>query len=147
MPPIIANITAAQLQIEPQDRERFIDAFVQLMQSIEDPVWKMRLCVAVTVAAKWQDAGRELPWTLDAILAGVVVRVVLQHMYQGFPLALPVAVIDAYAAAGEKLETPLFECENCGYALPRSFATCPLCGGRTGVGAYSVRRSRRAACN
>jgi rRNA maturation endonuclease Nob1 len=74
-------------------------------------------------------------------------RVVLQHVYQGFPLALPTAVIEEYVAAGELIATPLFECEKCGYGLPRTFHTCPLCGGRTGLGAYAVRRARVAMFN
>lgn len=51
--------------------------------------------------------------------------------------ALPMVVIQAYVDAGEKLETPLFDCQACGYGLPRSFTRCPLCSGQVGHGAYS----------
>jgi hypothetical protein len=135
------------LQIEPQDREHFIDACVQLIGSVEDLEWQSRLTAVFSVCARWQNAGRELPWNINVALFGVIVRIVLQHMYQGFPLALPMVVLAAFVAAGDALETPLFECAACGYALPRSFATCPLCGGQVGLGAYGLRRSRLAGRN
>jgi hypothetical protein len=135
------------LQIEPKDRERFADAYARLVLSIEDPAWQGRIVMAVAIANSLRNAGAEPPRTLDTTLAEVLIRIVLQHMYQGFPLALPMVVLNAYVAAGEGLITPLFECSACGYCLPRSFATCPLCGGQVGLWAFGRRRSRSAACN
>lgn len=135
------------LQIEPQDHEHFIAAWAELIESVEDPKWRVHLTATLSICAKWQDAGLELPWGICAILYCVVGRIVFQHIYQGSPLVLPKVVIAAYIDAGDKLELPLFECENDAYALPRSFAFCPLCGGRVGLGAYAKRRARVAACN
>jgi hypothetical protein len=91
--------------------------------------------------------GRDLPWTTDFILVGAMTRVALQHIHQGRPLAFPEEVIRAYIEAGEALETPLFECEDCGFGLPRSLPRCPLCGGKTGLGVYGVRRTKRCGMN
>ena len=137
---------ARGLTVEAADGEAFRRAFVRLIGSIDDLHWRIRLTVAVATWMPCLLAGIDI-WNVDLVLAGVMLQVVLQHMYAGRPLVLPLVVLDAYAAAGEKLETPLAECAECGYALPRSFAACPLCGGFVGVGAYASRRARRAACN
>lgn len=83
-------------------------------------------------------------------LAAAAVRAISQHILQGYPLALPAPVVEFYlaVAAGELgLETPLFECENCGYGLPRVFTVCPLCGGRVALGAHSQKCAAKAVTN
>ena len=84
------------------------------------------------------------------LLASVFIRVVLQHLFQGYPLAMPAEVLAFYwkcIEEGTFPETPLFECQSCGYGLPRTFKTCPLCGGAVGLGAHSLRQSAGAYLN
>ena len=83
-------------------------------------------------------------------LAGAAIRVILEHLAVGFPLQLPPPVAQFYldvAAGKQKLEPALWQCAECGYGLPHTFATCPLCGGATGPGAHSIRRSLKAGLN
>ena len=121
------------------DRERFQDCWIKLRESIADP--KLAHEVYLDLEANYQT-----PEKLG-LLASVIVRICLQHIYQNFPLELPQVVIDAYLAAGPNLEIPLATCEQCGYGLPRTFQACPLCNGRVGVGAYALRRGAAALNN
>lgn len=92
-------------------------------------------------------AGKLPPKTADGVLAAAAIRVVVEHMNTGRPLRFPVIVAEAYLAAGENIEFPLFDCEQCGYLLPRSFSRCPLCNGRVGLSLYSKRSAAIAAWN
>ncbi len=73
------------------------------------------------------------------------IRVVLQHLAQGFPLEFPEAVADIYLAGMP--ETPLFKCERCGYGQARTFTECVLCGGNTGELLYCKRMARGTQWN
>jgi hypothetical protein len=89
------------------------------------------------------------PMSSWGVLSAAFFRIVVQHVFEGYPLAFPPAVVAVYEAAGtgEGLETPLAECGRCGYAHPRCFKTCVLCGGRVAVGARTARRIRSASLN
>ena len=89
------------------------------------------------------------PMASWGVLTAAFFRVVAQHVFEGYPLAFPPAVVAVYEAAGtgENLDTPLAECARCGYAHPRCFRTCVLCGGRVAVGARTARRARAARLN
>jgi len=72
------------------------------------------------------------------------------------PSSLPQRLVQVYLDDSEAL--PLHDCEDCGLLIPvrdgRSmecglpektyFASCPVCGGRTGLHAYWASKSRRA---
>src|SRR5579883_2626032 len=133
-------------EISAAERSRYADLLHQLIMEIEDP-WRNHVAAALLTAMDWIAAGRLLPWNTDALLSCYVLRIAMDHLTAGRPLALPTSVIVSFVQAGKGLETPLFECEDCGYALPRSFGSCPLCRGRVGLGAYAVRRARAAYAN
>jgi hypothetical protein len=123
-------------QLGPDDRGRFVDAAVKLLMDLDYEVSKrIGEEFAQMDVAQW------------GILTCVFFRVLMQHVNQGYPLALPPEVLMVYREAGDQLEMPLFECELCGYCVPRSFRICPLCGGRTGLGAHSLRQQRKAGSN
>jgi hypothetical protein len=126
---------------------RFAEAWWDLMQTLQEPGLAARLTAAFSVAAQWESRGERVPYRPEVLLASGAVRIVLDHLYFGRPLVFPPEVRQAYIDAGERIETPLADCEHCGYPLPRSFSACPLCGGRVKVGAYARRRAGRAALN
>lgn len=132
---------------DPRDRERFTKAFVALLDSVEDPAWRRRLYQAMVFCSRYAAAGQEAPVCDASLLCAICTGITLQHINGGLPLKLPLSVIYAYLKAGPNPELPLFECEDCGYVLPRAFSNCPLCGGRAGIGLYSQKQSRAAACN
>ncbi len=136
-----------QIPIQPGDRERVGGAGARLLSSI-DPAIADRISLEWRRYSEAASRGESPPDdNAYAVLAAAAMRIVLQHVYQGFPLKLPQVVIDAILEAGLALKTPLFECEVCGYGLPRSFRNCPLCGGRVALGAYALRRGKKAASN
>ena len=117
-------------------RERFAEAAAKLLLTMDcEHVRQITEDLTFVDPSNW------------GVLACVFVRIVLQHIVQGYPLALPPAVAIVYLAAGAQLETPFNECGDCGYCLPRSFRVCPLCGGRPGLGAHSLKQRRRAEWN
>lgn len=118
------------------DEGRFKAACAELLVSL-DPSIAMRIGeqLACRDPSQWD------------VLTGVFFRILLEYVALGFPLAFPREMVSVYLEAGDKLETPLFQCELCGYCVPRSIRACPLCGGRTGFGVYVSRRARKAGSN
>ena len=78
-------------------------------------------------------------------VTAAIMRVILQHVYQNYPLAFPPEVLEVYRQGMP--ETPLFECEDCGFGLPRNFTECPLCQGRVGLGLHSKKKAATAKWN
>jgi hypothetical protein len=134
------------------DMPPVIDAFRQMIGDLKSTAWRIRLTGLLAVAircsprkvsdgatpsaqsSEWQKFDK-LPED-DAVLYGVMVRMILGNLYQGFPLSLAMAALEAHVA-----DAPLFDCQECGYGLARSFHSCPLCGVRM-LGVYGLRRAR-----
>jgi hypothetical protein len=119
------------------DALRFLAVCAELLGTIQDRGTAILIAgdLASGDSAKWE------------VLTCAFVRVVLQHIYQGFPLLFCPAMIAAYMAAGVNIQTPLFECAECGLGLPRSFKTCPCCGGLVGLGVHAAKMGWRAGLN
>lgn len=118
----------------------FITAFTQLWNSIA----KDRPGAAEVIL---EDSARDASeWRL--VTLGFM-RVVLQHIGQGYPLVMPAELVDMYLwhmDAGTEPEIRA-ECEACGLGLPEEFQACPHCRGRVGVGLHSLRLAARAVNN
>lgn len=142
---------------QPRDRACLIGAFRKMIGDLESAVWRIRLTGLLAVAIRcsprevsdgatpsaqssdWQKFDK-LPED-DAVLYGVMVRLILENLYKGFPLALAMAALEAYVAGGLDAKASLYSCQECGYGLARSFHSCPLCGVRRS-GVYGLRRAR-----
>lgn len=109
------------------------------------------------VDAEDNAAGVQMACELGLIGAGIPPRdlspltaaayaVAILHVGMGLPLALPATVREFYKLHGVS-GFEMTDCERCGYHLPASFSTCPLCGGRCAPGAFARRCATAALSN
>jgi hypothetical protein len=80
-----------------------------------------------------------------SLISAVIFVTILQHVYAGRPLEIPIKALAEYMLGETPL--PLHDCGSCGVALPQSVKTCPSCGGAVGLSAFALRRGANAHLN
>lgn len=144
----MGTFTSGQPIIDPRDGGRFGAVCVALASTLDTDM-QLRIAAFFITAKHWRELGLELPWSRESIMGQLFYRVVIQHMYEGRPLAFTPEMIRGFEALADGPETVLDECGGCGIVLPPSgFTACPLCGcAEIGYGAYARRRARLAGNN
>jgi hypothetical protein len=131
--PYVSESLAAGLTLNPDSkmiRERVAAAGPILMQ-------KLPQMYRIELAGEHKLGLRD--GLIQRLIHSVITLVITRHVAFGAPLECPPVVVEAFRrAAGFEWDMAegrphgdLVSCTACGYTLPASFATCPLCKNRT----------------